>query len=430
MRVRVRIRRRRDFSDESGVTTVVVTMALMAICGMLVLVVDVGGLLTLRRQMVTTADSAALAAAQSCAADQPEEASDQADLLATSNRPDATQLSFVTSNCGTSSSGSVAVEYSAPKTLAFAPILGYPDERPVPAEATAIWGPTGGDTPMPIEFSITPEGLIPCVYQEIGTECNYWWDNSNDHDLTSSSNWGFMNLATAGIAPDASCPNAGSSSRRDWIYGNTDAPLVVEDPHTYVCVDSGHSTSNWMGALEDEIGEIKHFPVTNPAAMIRTSGKEKYAVVGFVALRLDAVLKGNDPAAVGTQGASGRCTGTNSFGPNSSFDLDSLGCYGSAASVGDLVLEGGRGKNRTTYVEGTHFTLDPITNVITWFTAPAQNVSISFDWAQAGSAGKCGSRPPDPNAICLSASWQGVQVGGSLPGSGADFGLRAVRLDQ
>jgi hypothetical protein len=238
-----------------------------------------------------------------------------------------------------------------------------------------------------------------------------------------------MNLATAGTTPGASCPNAGTNDRRDWIFGNTDAPLIVKDPHTYVCVDSGHSTSTWMDALEDEVGEIKHFPVTNPDAMIRDSGKEKYAVIGFVALQLDAVLKGNDPEAVGTPGASGRCSGTNSFGRDSSFDLDSLGCYDSSATVDDLVLESGRGRNRTTYIEGTHFTLDPNTNVITWFTDPATDVSISFDWAQEGSAGKCGSRPPDPNAICLSASWQGVQVGGSLPGSGEDFGLRAVRLD-
>jgi hypothetical protein len=185
-----------------------------------------------------------------------------------------------------------------------------------------------------------------------------------------------------------------------------------------------------MDALQAQVGEIKHFPVNDPDAMIRTSGREKYAVIGFVALRVEGVYKGNDPAAVGTPGASGSCSGTHSFGPNSSFDLDSIGCYDSDASVSGLALESGRGRNRTTYMEGTHFTLDPNTNVITWFTGAAPDVSISFDWAQEGSAGKCGSRPPDPNAICLSASWQGVQVGGSLPGSGADFGLRAVRLDQ
>ena len=429
MRVRVRVRRRRDFADESGVTIVIVALALLALCGMLVLVIDVGGLLTLRRQMVTAADAAALAAAQSCAEDAPEEAAGQADLLATQNQPEATQLEFTTEGCGTESEGSVSVSYSAPKAMAFAPILGYEDEADVDAEATAIWGPTGGDTPMPIEFSINPEGLIPCVYQEVGTECNYWWDNSNDHDLSSSSSWGFMNLSTAGIEPDASCPNSGTDDRRDWIYGNADAELFVEGEHTYVCVDGGHSNSSWMEALEGQVGQIKHFPVNDPDAMIRTEGREKYAIIGFVALRVDAVLRGNDPAAVGTQGASGRCTGTNSFALNSSFDLDTLGCGGETAAFTNLVLESGRGARRVTHAEGTDYTFDPNSHVITWFGAPQQDVSIAFDWAQPGSAGRCGSRPPDPNAICLSASWQGVQVGGSLPGNGADFGMRAVRLD-
>lgn len=351
MRVRVQTRRGRPaLDDEAGVAVLIVTLALLAICGMLVLVVDVGGLLTLRRRMVTASDSAALAAAQSCAEEQPTEAADQADLLATRNQADATRQDLQTTNCGTSSSGRASVTYSAPKTLAFAPILGYPSERPVDASATAIWGPTGGDTPMPIEFSINPDGLIPCVYQAIGTECTYWWDNSNDHEISSSSNWGFMNLATAGIAPDASCPNAGSSERRDWINGTSEAPVFITGTHTYVCADSGHSSSSWFGALRDQIGEIKHFPVNDPDAMVLTSGKEKYAVVGFVALRVEAVLKGNDPAAIGDKAT--------------------------------------------------------------------------------GSAGKCGKRAPDPNAICLVASWQGVRVGGSLPGNGADFGMRAIRLDE
>lgn len=429
MKVRAR-RPRRDLSDEAGVTIVIVTFALLAICGMLVLVVDVGGLLTLRRRMVTAADAAALAAAQSCAEDEAAMASDQATLLATQNEPESTQDSFSTTNCGTSSEGSVSVGYSAPKELAFAPILGYDDQADVDAQATAIWGPTGGDTPMPIEFSIDPSGLIPCVYQAVGTECNYWWDNSNNHDLTSSSNWGFMNLATQGIAPDAPCPNSGTNDRRDWIYGNDDAPLLVSGTHTYVCVDSGHSNSSWMEALQNQVGRIKHFPVNDPALMIRTEGRAKYAIIGFVALRVDAVLKGNDPAAVGTPGTSGRCSGTHSFGPSSSFDLDSLDCGTEDASISNLTLTSGKGSNRTTHAEGSDYTFDPNSHVITWFGAPRQDVAISFDWAQAGSAGKCGSRAPDPNAICLVASWQGVQVGGSLPGNGADFGMRAVRLDQ
>ncbi|MBW3595222.1 MAG: hypothetical protein KY391_06550, partial [Actinobacteria bacterium] len=196
------------------------------------------------------------------------------------------------------------------------------------------------------------------------------------------------------------------------------------------CVDSGHSNSSWMEALQNQVGKIKHFPVNDPDAMVRTEGREKYAIIGFVALRVEAVLKGNDPAAVGTPGASGRCSGTFSFGLNSTFDIDDLGCDTSTATISNLTLESGNGSKKKVHVEGTDYTFDPASHVISWFGAPTKDVSIAFDWAQAGSEGKCGSRAPDPNAICLSASWQGVQVGGSLPGNGADFGMRAVRLDQ
>src|SRR3989337_1904714 len=68
-------------NDERGATIALVAICMMAFMGMVVLVVDVGGLLTLRRRMVTAADSAALAAAQSCAKMNAAEAPGQADEL-------------------------------------------------------------------------------------------------------------------------------------------------------------------------------------------------------------------------------------------------------------------------------------------------------------------------------------------------------------
>src|SRR3954470_2764520 len=57
---------RRLHGDQSGVTMVIVALCLIALMGMLVLVVDVGGLLWNRRAMVNASDAAALAAAKSC----------------------------------------------------------------------------------------------------------------------------------------------------------------------------------------------------------------------------------------------------------------------------------------------------------------------------------------------------------------------------
>ena len=134
-------------------------------------------------------------------------------------------------------------------------------------------------------------------------------------------------------------------------------------------------------------------------------------------------------AAVGTPGDSGHCRDSHSFTNGSSLDLDSMSCVGSADSFTNLTLYRRQGNNTTEYRAGTHFVYDPIAHEITWFSGNAPDVTVEFDWSEAGSEGKCGSRDPDPNGVCLVLSWQGVRVAGSLPGAGRDFGLRAVRLD-
>ena len=58
--------RSRTVHEERGATVVIVILSLFALFGMIVLVVDVGGLLYARRGMVNASDAAALAAAQSC----------------------------------------------------------------------------------------------------------------------------------------------------------------------------------------------------------------------------------------------------------------------------------------------------------------------------------------------------------------------------
>ena len=60
------LRRAPKLRDEDGVTLIIVTLCLVALFGMLVLVVDVGGLLLNRREMVNASDAAALSAAKSC----------------------------------------------------------------------------------------------------------------------------------------------------------------------------------------------------------------------------------------------------------------------------------------------------------------------------------------------------------------------------
>jgi hypothetical protein len=402
---------------------------MIVLMGMVVLVVDVGGVLNLRRRLVLAADSAALAAAQSCALNDAAGAPIQADALAAANQSDAVQTNFETFDCGTASSGEVRVGYESDKELVFAPILGSADNATVPGRAVAIWGPTGGISPMPIEFPIDANGQIPCVNQELGTECNYWNDQTQDHGVGNNSNWGFMNLSTGGVSADASCPNEGSSDRVDQITGEHPVHLPIgAEGFTYVCMASGHSNSTWFNALASQIGQIKYFPVNDPSRMVLTGGKEKYAIIGFVALRVDDVLRGNDPAAIGMPGGSGHCNVTQSFTTGMTVDLDNLGC--ATDSLAGLRLSRGNGRNEVVFASPTDYTFDSATNTLRWFSQPQNNVRVEWDWATAGTPGKCGSHSSDPNAVCLVTSWQGLHVGGSLPGNGQDFGIRAVRLSE
>jgi len=148
---------RRLHNDESGVTMVIVALCLIALVGMLVLVVDVGGLLWNRRAMVNASDAAALAAAKSCVlptgtgvgtdtypagiAGAEQAADDYAHQ--NSSGADTSAPNIISSNgCDSSASGYVTVEYGANQQLFFAGIFGK-GQGHVTTQATAIWGPAG-----------------------------------------------------------------------------------------------------------------------------------------------------------------------------------------------------------------------------------------------------------------------------------------------
>ena len=59
-------RLRQVHDDQDGAVLLIVVFALLAMAGMLVLVFDLGSMLSTRRTAVKAADAAALAAAQSC----------------------------------------------------------------------------------------------------------------------------------------------------------------------------------------------------------------------------------------------------------------------------------------------------------------------------------------------------------------------------
>jgi Predicted membrane protein len=124
-----RRRLRRFHDDEDGAVLLIVVFALVAVVGMLVLVVDLGSLVSTRRAAVTAADAAALAAAQSCFDGDAAGAPVAAQQLGLANLENSgTSLSGTTSTiiaqqgCGTSREyGYVTVKVATNQDLYFAP---------------------------------------------------------------------------------------------------------------------------------------------------------------------------------------------------------------------------------------------------------------------------------------------------------------------
>lgn len=283
-------------SEERGATVVMVALSMVVLLGMVALVVDVGAMLGLRRRLVNASDAAALAAAQSCAIGQAGDAAGQADAYARGNIPRATSSAFAPQNCGGLGGGSVSVTYQGNQRLYFAPVLGFRDVAHIQASATAIWQGAAGAIAIPVEVSLQ-NGQVPCISQPIGAPCNYWHDQGNNA-FPDDSNWGFMNLGEQwNVGANDSCHDPGAPPLQGWIHTGLHVQLNPTGP-TYVCVSHGFEHSTWFNALAAEAGQIKVFPVNDPATMIRTPGWAKYSIVGFVALRVERVLAGNDPEAL------------------------------------------------------------------------------------------------------------------------------------
>src|SRR5205085_4772434 len=188
--------------DERGATIVIVGLMLVAIMGMLALVTDVGGLIAMKRRVVTATDSAALASAQSFARNQGGlcgSAGGNATALASANNfaqdnvSNASSVSF-TPDCHDKS---VEVSYKAPVHFFFAKVIGAGSGDEVPATSTAIWGPVGRARPAPIMVfesqlqacgipdTVPPDGeTVPCdltFNAHAGDGAPYWGEMDFNH---------------------------------------------------------------------------------------------------------------------------------------------------------------------------------------------------------------------------------------------------------
>jgi Flp pilus assembly protein TadG len=460
MMMRTYLRARLDPENERGATLVIVVLSIVAIFSMLVLTVDVGGLLLRRRSLVNGADSAALAAGQTCldTADNRDPAAvantyantNASGLNATGNPIVANQNCFAGMTAADKGdAGWVTVQFQTSQQLFFAGVLGFGNNQSVAGGATAAFGPASTGFALPIVLESgqlqgackVPDGVT------VGDTCAFWYDNNN----LGAADWGFMNLDQWGVSPTTNCSNAGSSSRSDWIANGYPTELFLNgtpagSSPTYVCTDTGHSSRDWSD-LSAEVGQIKTFPVNDCSGQLDSSGvpapcpatPDKYDVVGFTKLLVKAVYKGDDPLAVGTS-ASGTCTwSSQNFTTGSLTQLTSSfgtggGCPTSSPTT-ILNFQITSKKNPqpipcltltpTATPSNCDFYFDPVLRTIRWVGPGVTGVDVQYDWSTVVTAGACPGHSSDPNAICMVTQWKGftTSTGGiclNCPSFGAD----------
>jgi Flp pilus assembly protein TadG len=440
---------RKALRREEGATLAIVAIALIALMGMVVLTVDVGGLVSRRREMVNANDSAALAAAKAFANEEGgaqcgvNEAPAQsiATSLAQTNVA-GSSMNLFTTDCAEQT---VTVEYERDQDLFFAPVLGFADTATVLATATAKWGQAQGGNPMPIELDPVTTGN--CVYLDPSNPdggfqdpqvCpeGYWFDPQS---TDQNSAWGLLSLNewapdNGANDPQAQCSAAGGSADLGgWIDGSVLIEVTLAEIPTYVCTRNGASTSTWFGPLQgqqcasapDPNCKTFLFPINDPSQMVVTNpwlptqiqasstNREKYAIVAFAPMQVYAVYDGDDPAAIGTPGTpgpSGNC-GNNGVALSLIGNSVNLGVRADASCGAPSVIESipftsvsvfsGNGANRVTFTKcppvggaNCDYRYDETTFDLTWVNAatrggPAKNVRLT--WTAPGTPGTTGA---------------------------------------
>jgi hypothetical protein len=183
-----------------------------------------------------------------------------------------------------------------------------------------------------------------------------------------------------------------------------------------------------------------------------TLGALKYDVVGFVTLKLVHLYDGNAPEVLGheeipgTPGGIQACPGwpddidfeevpPNPVGSDFvdlTFDMTTC-----ANLTGQPVIEPPKVKNATL---GDDYQYDSVTDRLTWIKFPGshrKSAEVTLEYVQPPvptipeKEGLCGPHFDGKEADkCLVTEWVGLSIGGGDPGSGADFGIRAIRLAQ
>jgi Flp pilus assembly protein TadG len=241
--------------EESGAALMVVAVCLIVLMGMLVLVVDLGRAVAIKRQMVNGSDGAVLAAAQQCAlGNSLDDAEDAADAVLAENRGDATMAGFDAPGCGAPPDGPelVTVESTVDVDYFFAGIFGF-ESGPVVSRAVAVWGVTeeGHAVPITVDLQqLNDCGIDPDSPPDSATDCEIDYPK----DALTEPRWGTLDLEHWGDPDAAPCSTSAGELKDQIENGGVSEPLPAP---AHTCMDNGLSDSVW----EAMVGKTLLFPV-------------------------------------------------------------------------------------------------------------------------------------------------------------------------
>jgi Flp pilus assembly protein TadG len=241
--------------DESGAALMVVAVCLIVLMGMLVLVVDLGRAVAIKRQMVNGADSAVLAAAQQCAMENSEaDAIAARDAVLAMNRSDAEVTGWSAPGCGLPPEGAqlVTVETTVDVDYFFAGIFGF-ESGPVVSRAVAVWGVTEAGHAVPITVDLEQLndcGIMPDDPPAGEVDCPIDYPK----DALQEPRWGTLDLEHWGDPDAAPCSTSAGELKDQIEDGGVSQPLPAP---AFTCMDNGLSDSVW----ETMVGQTLLFPI-------------------------------------------------------------------------------------------------------------------------------------------------------------------------
>lgn len=244
--------------DDSGAVLMIVAVTLFVLIGMLVLTVDLGRAVAVKREMVTGTDAAALAAAQQCAfGNSTDDAQAAAEAVLAKNKASATLTTFEAPGCGSPPEEAhiVTVESTVDVEYYFAGIFGF-DSGDVVARAVAQWGVVEQALAVPITVDydqLSGCGIVPDDPPDEVFDCNLDYPK----ERLQEPRWGVLDIEQWGDEETDSC-SVPASELSDMIdNGGSFEPLPAP---ALTCVDNGLSNSVWE-ELEFEPPRSYLFPV-------------------------------------------------------------------------------------------------------------------------------------------------------------------------